>query len=137
MKNIFALLAGLLFGLGLAVSQMIDPNKVIGFLDIFGNWDPSLAFVMGGALLVTIPGFAISKLLNKPFTSDVFHWPKKNDIDRPLVTGAILFGLGWGLVGYCPGPAMLTPIFNLAEAMWFVVPMLLGLVLANRLKRAN
>ncbi len=136
MNFVFALIAGVMFGFGLALSQMIDPAKVIGFLDVAGNWDPSLAFVMGGALLITIPGFFISKRLGKSITGQKFQWPTKSDIDRPLVVGAVLFGLGWGLVGYCPGPAMLLPIFNPAEAMWFVIPMLVGLWFANKLKQA-
>jgi uncharacterized membrane protein YedE/YeeE len=135
MAIVFALIAGLMFGFGLALSQMIDPLKVIGFLDVAGNWDPSLAFVMGGALAVTIPGFLISKKMGKSFSGEALSWPKKSDIDRPLVVGAVLFGLGWGLVGYCPGPALLTPIFNPAEALWFVIPMLVGLYAANRLKQ--
>ena len=137
MVRISALIAGLLFGFGLSLSQMIDPNKVIGVLDVFGAWDPSLAFVMGGALLITIPGFFIAKKVAGPAFAPKFEWPTKTDIGRPLVTGAILFGIGWGLAGYCPGPAMLTPIFNWAEAVWFIIPMLLGLALANKLKTAK
>lgn len=136
MNKLFALIAGVMFGFGLALSQMIDPAKVIGFLDVAGSWDPSLAFVMGGALLITIPGFYLSKRVSKPMAATRFEWPTRKQIDRPLVVGAVMFGLGWGLVGYCPGPAMLTPLFNPAEAAWFIVPMLLGLAFANKLKRA-
>lgn len=105
MKILVALISGTVFGLGLGVSQMIDPVKVIGFLDIFGQWDPSLALVMGGALLVTYP---VSQWAMKPAKQPIFdskfHVPHQIDVDAKLVTGSVVFGIGWGLAGYCPGP---------------------------------
>jgi len=105
-KNFIALLSGIIFGLGLSVSQMINPNKVINFLDIFGQWDPSLAFVMMGALLVTFISFRLVLKRPEPLLEEGFHLSKRTDIDKALVTGAALFGVGWGMSGYCPGPAV-------------------------------
>lgn len=104
--NIIALLSGLLFGLGLAVSNMLNPARVLSFLDIFGQWDPTLAFVMGGALMLTIPGFFLILKKPRPLFSSRFDLPAKQTIDRQLIIGAVLFGLGWGLAGLCPGPAI-------------------------------
>lgn len=106
MPVINALLLGLLFGAGLAFSGMTDPRKVQDFLDLFGQWNPTLAFVMGGALLVSFPAFMIAKRLHKPWLADAFSWPKSTDIDRRLIVGAVLFGAGWGIGGLCPGPAL-------------------------------
>lgn len=105
-RSFSALIAGLLFGIGLTLSAMLNPAKVIGFLDVFGNWDPSLAFVMGGALLVTIPGYFILRKTEKPLLETQFFWPEATQIDTKLIGGAILFGIGWGLSGLCPGPAI-------------------------------
>ncbi|PSN10812.1 YeeE/YedE family protein, partial [filamentous cyanobacterium CCT1] len=99
-QNLVALVAGLLFGLGLGFSQMIDPQRVIGFLDVFGNWDATLAFVMGGAVLVTLLSFRFILRRSHPLLDGKFYLPTRNDIDRPLVLGAALFGIGWGLGGY-------------------------------------
>lgn len=106
MRSFAALAAGLLFGLGLAVSQMVNPLKVLAFLDVFGSWDPSLAFVMGGAIAVTAPGFYLLRKLDRPVLAPRFQWPERRDLDRKLLGGAALFGVGWGLAGYCPGPAL-------------------------------
>jgi len=103
--NIVALLAGVIFGLGLAISQMMDPNKVLNFLDITGNWDPSLAFVMMGALGVGMLSFRFILKRPAPFFDDAFHVSLKSNIDKPLVIGSATFGIGWGMTGYCPGPA--------------------------------
>jgi len=99
-------ISGLLFGLGLAVSNMLNPQRVLAFLDVFGTWDPTLAFVMGGALVITVPGFTKVLRRKKPLFTATFTLPMKTDIDMPLIVGAVLFGLGWGLVGLCPGPAI-------------------------------
>ena len=99
-------ISGLLFGLGLAISNMLNPQRVLAFLDIFGVWDPTLAFVMGGALLITVPSFAKVLKRKKPLFASIFELPIKTDIDRSLIIGAVLFGLGWGLAGLCPGPAI-------------------------------
>jgi uncharacterized membrane protein YedE/YeeE len=107
MKNIVAFIAGLMFALGLVLSGMTQPAKVIGFLDITGKWDPSLAFVMGGALLVTLVAFTLTPREGKrPWFAEKFELPTRKDIDSPLLIGSTLFGIGWGLAGYCPGPAI-------------------------------
>ncbi|MGF1724045.1 DUF6691 family protein [Photobacterium nomapromontoriensis] len=127
-SQVIALIAGLLFGLGMMVSGMVDPNKVIGFLDIAGHWDPSLAFVMGGALLVFIPMYLlVIKKRVTPVCSKEFKLSTNQDIDRRLVVGATLFGLGWGIAGICPGPAVIS-LSGLNPAIWvFFVFMLLGM----------
>ncbi|SDE81962.1 DUF6691 family protein [Limimaricola pyoseonensis] len=132
MKQLFALISGLFFGLGLIVSGMSDPAKVLNFLDVFGTWDPSLAFVMGGAIAVTAPGFAlITRRLPRPVFGGAFHLPTRNDLDPRLLSGAALFGLGWGLGGFCPGPA-LTALPMLATGTLVFVPfMLIGMWLAR------
>ena len=107
MKQIFALLSGLVFGIGLIVSGMADPAKVLNFLDVFGTWDPSLAFVMGGAIAVTAPGFAwLFRSRQTPYFDSTFRVPTRNDLEPKLLTGAAIFGVGWGLGGFCPGPAL-------------------------------
>src|SRR5215467_11532218 len=97
---------GLLFGVGLLISGMTDPNKVLGFLDLFGAWDATLAFVMAGAVAVSGAGFALARRRGQPALAPQLQWPTRKDIDAPLVAGSALFGLGWGLVGLCPGPAL-------------------------------
>jgi uncharacterized membrane protein YedE/YeeE len=121
-----ALWAGVLFGVGLAVSQMIDPGKVLAFLDVAGRWDPSLALVMAGALAVAIPGFRLARASGTPALGDRFDAPPRQTIDRNLLTGAAIFGVGWGLVGFCPGPAIAALAFGRWEALAFVLAMLAG-----------
>lgn len=129
---IVALVAGLLFGAGLVVSGMSRPEKVLGFLDIGaipqGGWDPSLAFVMAGALLVTIPGFALARRRARPAFDHQFHLPTSRQLDGKLILGAVLFGIGWGLVGYCPGPA-LTALLLVPQAWSFIAAMITGMAL--------
>src|SRR5215217_2548227 len=121
-RIVVALLAGTLFGLGLAISGMMNPAKVVGFLDVAGEWDPTLAFVMGGALLVTIPAFRLILNRPRPILADGFALPK-SALDGRLLGGAALFGVGWGLSGFCPGPALvamvtgLLPVFASLGAM--------------------
>ena len=127
-----ALVAGLLFGGGLLISGMMDPEKVIGFLDLFGNWDPSLMFVMGSALVVTVPAFKLILQRKKPVFNDGFSLPLKTHLDKSLIVGAVIFGIGWGLYGYCPGPAI-SSLGSLNTAGFIFVPgMLVGMWLANR-----
>jgi uncharacterized protein len=106
MQIIASLLCGLVFGAGLLISGMVQPTKVLGFLDIFGAWDPSLAIVMAAALAVSVPGFRLASGRPRPLLAAKSFWPTRSDIDRPLIVGAALFGVGWGLVGLCPGPAL-------------------------------
>jgi hypothetical protein len=137
MRQIFwAVLAGLLFGAGLAVSQMANPAKVLAFLDVgaipSGGWDPSLALVMVGALIVTFFGFAIARRRERPLAADRFEWPTRRDIDARLVAGSVLFGVGWGLVGYCPGPAIASLAWGRSETIVFVLAMIAGMVIWRR-----
>lgn len=124
-------IVGLIFGIGLVISGMANPAKVQNFLDLAGTWDPSLAFVMGGAVVVTFLGYRIAFRRGAPLLSDHFHLPTKSVIDARLLIGAALFGVGWGLGGYCPGPA-LTALSLLAKGTLVFVPaMLAGLLLAR------
>jgi len=120
-------LVGLFFGLGLILSGMTDPGKVLGFLDIAGIWDPSLALVMGGAIAVGFFAFAIAKKRTVNFLGGALHLPKSNEIDKPLVIGAMMFGAGWGLAGFCPGPAFVSLASGQIKAAMFVVLMLVGM----------
>jgi len=127
-----ALAAGIVFGLGLAVSQMVNPAKVVGFLDVAGDWDPTLLLVMGGALAVTIPGFRLILKRPHPLFAGAFSVPTKRDLDRRLIAGAALFGVGWGLAGFCPGPAI-TALVTLALPIFiFFAAMLAGEVACDR-----
>lgn len=127
-----ALVIGLIFGLGLTISQMIDPAKVLGFLDVAGSWDPSLAFVMGGALLVTIPGFRMVLPRSAPILNSHFHLPTKRDLDARLLAGAAIFGAGWGIAGMCPGPAITALGLGYGDVAWCVAGIVAGMTL-NRL----
>ena len=119
---------GLLFGLGLMLSGMTDPGKVIGFLDLFGAWDPSLALVMGGAILVGFFAFTVAKKRNTTFLGGVLRFPTNMDIDKKLVVGSLMFGAGWGLAGFCPGPAMVSMADGQPKALVFVLAMLVGML---------
>lgn len=132
MKNVIALLCGLVFGVGLAVSGMTDTAKVLGFLDVFGNWVPDLAFVMGGAVCVTLLAFPLVLRRGKPLLSASFSLPVNKAIDSRLLGGAAIFGIGWGIYGYCPGPALSALLYLDWKTAVFVAAMLLGMVLANR-----
>ena len=122
-------LVGLLFGLGLILSGMTDPGKVLGFLDISGMWDPSLALVMAGAIAVGFFAFTIAKKRTVNFLGGALHLPKSNQIDKPLVIGAMLFGAGWGLAGFCPGPGLVSLASGNLKAAVFVALMLVGMQL--------
>jgi len=132
-------ISGVLFGIGMIISGMVDPNKVIGFLDIFGHWDPSLAFVMGGALLVFTPFYhLVIKKRKTAINGDELPATSNNTIDGPLISGAIIFGAGWGLAGFCPGPVITNVGGGSYIILTFVSTMLLGMLLANKyLARRN
>jgi len=122
-----AFASGLLFGLGLIVSQMVNPAKVLGFLDIFGNWDPSLAFVMGGAVAVSGLGTLIARRRGVPVLAPRLEIPTRRDLDPRLIGGAALFGIGWGLAGLCPGPALVGLTFGPWQVAAFVTAMIVGM----------
>lgn len=135
MNYFFALLAGLGFGVGLSVSGMVDPLIVLAFLDVAGEWDPSLAFVMGGALLVFTPVYQLIKhKMSKPLFDEKFFMPSTSAIDKPLVIGAIIFGLGWGISGICPGPAVANVTGFEEKIFGFIVAMIIGMIVASRMK---
>lgn len=131
--NVFlALASGLLFGVGLIAGGMTDPSKVQGFLDLFGRWDPSLAFVMGGAILVGSVGFAMAQRRQVAWSGEPIELPKSRIVDTRLLAGGALFGIGWGLGGLCPGPALTALGAGFAPAAWFVAAMLAGMWLHDR-----
>ena len=132
MSKLVSLFCGIIFGIGLVISQMINPAKVLGFLNLFGEWDPSLAFVMIGALIISSPLFHLFKNKEKPIFSSSFSISNKKEIDKKLIFGAILFGAGWGLVGLCPGPAITSiALLNVSSAI-FVVSMFIGFYIASK-----
>lgn len=132
MTHFVSLLAGLLFGLGLAISNMLNPQRVLAFLDIFGSWDPTLAFVMGGALLITVPGSYLVLKRRKPTCQANFDLPASSRIDIQLLIGAGLFGLGWGLAGLCPGPAIAALTSLDPQIFSFTCIMLLSWLITDR-----
>ena len=131
-KNLFyrvaEFAAGLLFGLGLMLSGMTDPGKVIGFLDLIGNWDPSLAMVMGGAIMVGFFAFHVAKKRTTAIFGGLLRLPDSNSVDKPLVIGSLLFGAGWGLAGFCPGPALVSMADGQPKALVFVLAMWVGML---------
>ncbi len=131
-KSLSALLCGLLFGVGLSLGGMTDPAKVVAFLDLAGRWDPSLAFVMGGALLLTTPAFRWLLRLKRPMFEERFVLPTKQDLDLNLLAGAALFGIGWGITGLCPGPAIVALATGVPQFFVFVVAMIVGMWLSDR-----
>lgn len=120
-------LVGLIFGLGLILAGMTDPGKVIGFLDLFGAWDPSLAFVMGGAILVGVFAFWAARRRAQTFLGGALQMPTRRDIDRRLVIGSLVFGAGWGLAGFCPGPGLVSMAAGEPKALAFVAAMVVGM----------
>jgi uncharacterized membrane protein YedE/YeeE len=133
-RVVFAAIAGVLFGLGLAVSGMTNPDKVLNFLDVAGQWDPSLALVMGGALAITAPGYAWMRRRGASLSGDALPGTPSTKIDRPLLVGSALFGIGWGIAGYCPGPALANFAHGTLEAVVFVAALLAGSQLARRIQ---
>ena len=135
MNALFSLAAGLVFGAGLILSGMTDPGKVIGFLDVAGNWDPSLAFVMGGAILVGFFAFRSAGRRGRTFVGGALHLPNRRDIDARLIGGSVAFGIGWGLAGFCPGPALVSFASGVDQAAVFVAAMLGGMLAFTALER--
>ena len=135
MNLLFSFVAGLVFGMGLIVSGMSDPAKVLGFLDLAGRWDPSLALVMGAAVTVGLAGFALAKRRQTTWLGLPMQLPAARHIDRGLVIGSVLFGVGWGLAGICPGPALVMVGAGVLKGMVFVAAMLAGMVLFEVLER--
>lgn len=135
MQNIVSLVTGLLFGLGLVFSGMTDPSKVQGFLDLGGAWDPSLALTMGGAIAMAAPAFAWAKSKSKSrsILGAAMRLPSRQDIDKPLVLGSLAFGAGWGLAGFCPGPALVSAAAGHAPAWIFVASMVAGMMMSPSL----
>ena len=132
MKALIGLLCGLVFGTGLAVSGMTDTAKVLGFLDLFGHWVPDLAFVMGGAVCVTLVAFRFVLRRKQPLLAADFSLPLNTAIDGRLLGGAAIFGIGWGSYGYCPGPALSALVYLDGKTLLFVIAMLVGMLLANK-----
>ncbi|MBS0256150.1 MAG: YeeE/YedE family protein [Proteobacteria bacterium] len=133
-RVVLALTAGALFGFGLSLSGMVDPARVSGFLDVAsGHWDPSLMFVLGGAVMVALPGVLLSRRLATPVLAEDFSLPAKNRINRPLITGSAIFGVGWGLAGFCPGPALSALALGLMPVVLFVGAMIAGMLVHDRL----
>ncbi|MDM5181330.1 YeeE/YedE family protein [Massilia sp. DJPM01] len=135
MQVIMALIVGLVFGIGLIVSGMTDPSKVIGFLDLAGNWDPSLGLVMAGAILVGLLAFRLAAGRQRSLLGDVMRLPTATQIDRRLVLGSLAFGAGWGLAGYCPGPALAALASGSAKPLIFSAAMLTGMAIFELVER--
>jgi hypothetical protein len=130
MRNIVpGLVVGLIFGAGLALSDMVNPARVLSFLDVAGTWDPTLAFVMGAAILPSAVAYLIRRRMDRPLLESRFAIPESRTLDRPLLLGAALFGIGWGLVGFCPGPALAGLVLGAWQPWVFVAAMLVGMAL--------
>ena len=135
MSKIVSCFSGIIFGVGLSVSNMINPEKVLGFLDIFGLWDPSLIFVMMGAIIISAPVFFLFRSKNKPLFVDKFTMPTLKSIDKNLIVGSGTFGVGWGLVGFCPGPAISSLALLNTYSLFFVLSLLGGFLLTEFVNR--
>jgi len=133
MSKLVSLFCGIIFGIGLVISQMINPAKVLGFLNLFGEWDPSLAFVMIGALIVSSPLFHLFKNKEKPIFSTSFSISENKEIDKRLIFGSILFGAGWGVAGLCPGPAISSIALLNISSVTFVFSMFIGFYIASKI----
>ena len=131
MSKIISLISGIILGVGLTVSNMINPAKVLGVLDLFGQWDPSLIFVMMGAIIVSSPFFLLFKSKSKPVFAESFSIPEIKNIDSKLIFGSSLFGIGWGLVGLCPGPAIASLALANNYSLFFIISMLFGFLLVK------
>jgi len=131
-RTILAVVSGLAFGLGLIASGMTNPARIKAFLDLLGHWDPSLAFVMAGAIAVGLPAFALARRRRTAWSGDTIEIPSSTTIDRRLIAGGVLFGIGWGIAGFCPGPALVAMSFGPSAAWIFGVAMLAGMVIHDR-----
>ena len=134
MRFIFASISGLIFGFGLALAGMLNPSKVQGFLNIFGVWDPSLAFVMGGGIIVNAIGYYFVLKRDKPLFAEKFAIPTTKNIDKNLLIGSAIFGIGWGLAGLCPGPVIGNVLLQPEDALIFLIIMIFGLFLGRRVR---
>lgn len=141
MKKHFSLISqyaiGILFGWGLIISGMSNPQKILSFLDIAGLWDPSLLFVMGGAVLVGLAGFYLAGKRSEAFFGGALHIPTRRDISKPLVIGSFIFGAGWGIAGFCPGPALVALGAGHIKSFVFVIAMLVGMLICERFFTAH
>jgi len=137
MNKLVSLVAGIIFGIGLVISEMINPEKVLGFLNLFGNWDPSLAFVMIGALVVSSPLFHLIKKKEKPIFAENFNYSNNKSINNQLIIGSALFGAGWGLIGLCPGPAISSIALLNIHSIIFIVAMFFGFYLVKLINFDN
>jgi hypothetical protein len=137
MNKLVSLISGIIFGIGLVISEMINPEKVLGFLDLFGNWDPSLAFVMIGALIVSSPLFHIIKKKEKPIFAENFNYSNNKSINNKLILGSAIFGTGWGLIGLCPGPAISSITLLDIHSITFVIAMFVGFYLVKLINLDN
>ena len=133
LRFLAALVSGGVFGFGLSLSGMLDPARVKGFLDVTGDWDPSLAFVLAGAIAVAMLGTWLSRRMKRPVFDQAFHVPSKSRIDRRLVLGSALFGIGWGMAGFCPGPSLASLTLGLGPSVLFVAAMVVGMTVHDRL----
>ena len=133
-RTTVVLIPGFLFGLGLAISGMLNPNKIIGFLSVFDSWDPSLALVMTGGVLVNYVGLRLYKNRHQPLIEKKFHLPTRKKIDKPLILGSAIFGVGWALSGFCPGPVVASIFINFSLMAPFFCILIVGLLVGSRLK---
>ena len=137
MNKLVSLISGIVFGIGLVISEMINPEKVLGFLDLFGNWDPSLAFVMIGALIISSPLFHMIKKKEKPIFAENFNYSNNKSINNKLILGSAIFGAGWGLIGLCPGPAISSIALLDIHSIIFVIAMFSGFYLVKLINFDN
>ncbi len=136
-QNFIAIAAGILFGLGLGLSQMVDRGRVLGFLDIAGLWDPTLLFVLGGAVTVTVVAFRFVLRWPQPLGAEKFYLPTRKDIDKPLLLGAVTFGIGWGISGYCPGPGITALVLGSWNPLLFILAFLAGSLLQHQFSQSK
>ena len=134
-SKMISFVSGMIFGIGLSVSNMINPEKVLGFLDLFGQWDPSLIFVMMGAIIISFPVFFLFRNKNKPLFADNFAMPTLKPVDKNLIIGSATFGIGWGMVGFCPGPAISSLALLNTYSLFFVLSLLGGFLLTELVNR--